>query len=676
MINLATIVSKFENNINAEVNALRDDANNKIGPREVARSMINKFLPDFPMIVKGTHLVTYIDDRGEPQIKEQDKNLSLWLVALQTTLESGYTSVGGLGRTFSNWAKDALSVEWAVESAVIQADIYIKVMQRNGLINTELEFREYENEDGSKGQAKVFNLSVGCLEAIVGETKKMREHSVMVCKPLRNQPEDWLDAVTGVGELANMRLVKNQLTKTTVIHPSVLEAVNKLQHVEFRIADCMVDAAEDILDNEIGTLTKEEVLMYKEMETMRGRTCFFPVTLDQRGRMYYRGGLLTPQGTDFCKAAFQFAKGEALGPRGLEAVEIHLANTLGADKLSIMGRLEYVNAHGPELFEIKDHLDIVEYFPKADKFQALVAVLEWQRIQKLSESVPVESIVSTLVCHQDGTCNGLQHMSAITGDRKTAQAVNCTASDAYDEPEDIYGIIAQAAKVLLSGDAQEILGRHGRNLAKDPVMLSSYGAGEDTVTSNIAKFLKEKGEDTSKTQEIADAIFAALASEAGAVKTLTEALKRRMKQCLASGATKLSWTTFDGFEAATEYRDMEVNRVRAGKFNALVRTMFPAPLDEVKTTGAMAPNFVHSIDAAHLREVVRQCDWELVTVHDSIGSLPSRFHDTKVEIQLGFVKAHSYDAIGNLCESNGVRAPKFRGDYKATEALNSTYIFS
>lgn len=400
--------------------------------------------------------------------------------------------------------------------------------------------------------------------------------------------------------------------------------------------------------------------------------------MDQRGRMYYRGGLLTPQGEDVCKAAFQFANGEALGPRGEEAMMTHLANVLGKDKVSIHQRIEYIRdlQRLGTLDKVSDHYDVQELFPKASTFQALVAIKEWQRFMEFSLTGNPEEFVSTLVCHQDGTCNGLQHTAAITGDRRTAESVNCTASTEMDSPEDIYWIVVEAAMKLVDGDALALLEKYERSIAKAIVMLASYGAGEDTLLKTVPTFLEDHGESTAQAEIIGGALLEALGSNAGAVKTLTSAIKRRMVQFLNEGGTVVRWTCHDGFEAATEYRDMEVNRVRAGKFNALVRNMFPAPLDDVKTKGAMAPNFVHSIDSAHLREVVRQCDHELVTVHDSIGSLPSRFHETKAQIQKGFVTVHEYDALGNLCNTNGLRAPKFRGDYKASEAMNSTYIFS
>ena len=326
---------------------------------------------------------------------------------------------------------------------------------------------------------------------------------------------------------------------------------------------------------------------------------------------------------------------------------------------------------------IRDHVDVRVKFPKASVFQAAVAIMEYQRIQNMKlVGIAVENIKSNLVCHQDGTCNGLQHMAAITRNRQTAITVNCVASSWDDQPADVYGIMAEYAAQKTKGDVHELIVKYGRDMGKNPVMITGYGAGEATIVTNTAKYLLAKGENSAHAEAIGKAYIEAISANAGAVKALTEALKARVGQAINKGMERFTWTTADGFVASTEYRDEEVNRVRAGVFNAAVPNMHPAQLDDVKTVGAMSPNFIHSIDATHCRMVVNACDHELVTVHDSIGSHAGTYFATAKAIRETFVQVHEYDALGNLCDNMGVRKPVFRGDYEAIEALESSYIFS
>ena len=95
---------------------------------------------------------------------------------------------------------------------------------------------------------------------------------------------------------------------------------------------------------------------------------------------------------------------------------IHFANMYGLDKKSMQERLDWATNEGMEIAR-----KIVNgHFPtEADKpFQAAIAAQAWIE----------ENDRYDLVCHVDGTCNGLQHGAALVGHRKTAEAVNCTAA--------------------------------------------------------------------------------------------------------------------------------------------------------------------------------------------------------------------------------------------------------
>ena len=672
-----SITLALTSGIEAEVAMLRDVANNAIGSREVARAFINKELANMPVIVDGDFLVTYLDDRDTKQTKAQKKSHALWCIALQTTLEIGHTSYDLLAAVYKQWAKDTLGKEWSKEQCKGLAKQFVKSMQDLGILSQKLDKLEYTDSEGNTRNGVIVKLAESFVALMSEMTHELREHSTMRCRPMKNRPLDWESTSVGVGSLAGLKLIKGQKYKGTKVAKPVLEAVNRLQGVAFKIAPEMVDAAYDMLDNQHEyKSTEEELRMYREIIAMNvNAVYYFPVTMDTRGRMYYRGGLLTPQGTDFCKATFQFANGALLGKTGFKALCLHTANMFGMDKVSINKRVTWVQNNWSQLMSIVDHVDLMQKFKGANVFQALVAVKELQRVGVWGTH---EDFMSHLVCHQDGTCNGLQHMSAITKNRQTAITVNCVASTHDDEPADVYGIIAECAASLATGEVHRLIVTYGRDMAKNPVMITGYGAGKDTIIANLVKYLqnpKHSG-DITLAPAIGEAYVEAIKQNAGAVKALTEALKARVQQALNAGKERFEWVTADGFVACTEYRDIECNRVRAGVFNALVPTMYPTPLDTIKTIGAMAPNFIHSIDATHLRMVVNECDHDLVSVHDSIGSHAATYFTTAKAIREQFVKVHEYDALGNLCENMDVRAPKFRGDYVTTEALESSYIFS
>lgn len=680
MSNIVEVMNKImQSGIESEVNRLRDEANNRVGAREAARLFINQNLHTLPVLVQGEFIIQYKDDRGNGAAKAQLKNHAFWMIALQTAIEVGHTSYDLLCQIFRDWAKECQGAEWSKEAAKGVAKKYVQSMQQLGILSEKLDKMEYTDEAGVVREGVVVRLSQEFNQSVNELTQDLRESTHMTCKPLRNCPVDWVDNKTGVGANANLRLIKCKKYKGNKIAAAVLSAVNKLQGVAFTMAPSMVDAAYDMLDNQHEYhSTEEELRMYREVIAMENGTFFFPVTMDSRGRMYYRGGLLSPQGTDYCKALFQFKQGVMLGHDGAMALYVHTANMLGKDKVSMNKRFEFINNEWIKLMKINDHMDVREQYPSASVFQATVAIKELQRLNdwNLNSGKPSNEFISSLVCHQDGTCNGLQHMAAITKNRQTAITVNCVASTWDDEPADVYGIMADYAAQNTTGSVHDLIVHYGRDMAKNPVMITGYGAGEATIVGNTNKYLSDKNADVYAAESVAKAYIMAINNNAGAVKALTEAVKSRVGQAMNKGMERFQWVTADGFVACTEYRDNEVNRVRAGVFNALVPNMHPTPLDDVKTVGAMSPNFIHSIDATHCRMVVNACDHDLVTVHDSIGSHAGTYFKTAQAIREQFVAVHQYDALGNLCDNMGVRKPIFRGDYDASEALGSAYIFS
>lgn len=249
-LQLVSNIMETMTGINGEVNLLRDEANNKIGPREVARSFINNNLNKMPKVITGVHLVSYLDDRDEKQVKEQHKNLSLWCVALQTTIETGHTSYALLGSIFAQWSQETLGIEWKRETADRVAKLYVNEMQSMNILSAKLSKVEYiDEETGENKLSTVVKLSDTFREMMVKETETLRAESSMLCKPLRNQPEDWTDNLHGIGENANIHLITGKRYKGNEVAKPVLNAVNKLQAVKFVVHPAIIEAAYDILDN-------------------------------------------------------------------------------------------------------------------------------------------------------------------------------------------------------------------------------------------------------------------------------------------------------------------------------------------------------------------------------------------------------------------------------------------
>ena len=675
LTSVQTALNTTSTSIQTEVNLQVAIARDSIGVTQAAQALSNQMISLLPRVVLNKDVsISFKDNRDEYVSVQKDLNDIMWLIALQSTLQTGSVSITGLVALYAAWAKAEMSAEWSYDSIAPISKRFITSMINEGIISSKMQAREIAGQT-----RKVFVLTPATELEMTDMVEELREAVAMKCKPLTNQPVDWIDNNTGIADNAKIQLIKG--SKQQQISAPVLSAVNKLQAVKFTVSPAMVDAAYMILDNMADyNVTAEDARMYQAIIDCSGTSVHFPVTMDKRGRMYYRGGVVSPQGADFCKAAFQFTDSVLLGDTGFDAIAIHCANACGMDKVSLNDRIEWTQANiDSGLFAtITDFEDVIQTFPNADTFQATVAILEINRI--LALDIDPATVASTLVCHQDGTCNGLQHMAAITGNRETAISVNCVASTWSDAPSDIYGIISTQATVITSGAVQALIKKYGRDMAKGPVMIVGYGAGKDTVIRTTMKFLAKKGENAELGVEIGEAYMEAINIKAAAVKSFTASLKSRMEIAVQSGLTSAQWMTADGFVCDIEYMDIEAFRVRAGGFNA-VKAHAVGELDVIKTIGAMAPNLIHSVDAAHLRMVVNECNHNLVTVHDSIGSHAGTYFATAQSIRTQFVMVHKFDIMTELTNNIGARPINFIGKrradgYNASEAMQSTYIFS
>jgi DNA-directed RNA polymerase len=498
----------------------------------------------------------------------------------------------------------------------------------------------------------------------------------------------------GIHELSTVKLMP-KVTGDRAIPNMVLNGINPLMRIGFETTEDMKDHAQELVDNwddeacwpgADKLMKQEDVRMLSEFASLPDVSLFFIITMDLRGRMYYRGGLCTPQGNDFLKGAFQFSTRVALGEHGGKHVRITLSNAMGQDKDTLNNRVAFPIMCIPSPF-FESFEEMLEGTNGVDNpyqawaaYQEVIAIDEW-----LEAGNKEEDFMSNLVCHRDGTCNGIQHMAAITRCQKTAQAVNLCESDWEDLPEDLYKNVLEAALARVSNEHAEYMRSFGRKLTKKAVMVKSYGASDKTAIAGML----EVAPDTS--QEIADAVLAAIKVHASSVHKFVNALTSRMNKHIARTLRKdpnaniaIEWHTPDGFRVKIDYRDSELFTIRHHDnegYSALVGDWKDAPMNAVKTKGALAPNFIHSLDACHLRMVVSACadeEIELVTVHDSIGCHAGNAHTVDRIIREQFVEMHktSSESLDELCVNMGERKCKWTGKYDIAEALKSSYIFS
>lgn len=403
---------------------------------------------------------------------------------------------------------------------------------------------------------------------------------------------------------------------------------------------------------------------------------YFPHMLDFRGRMYPIPAYLNPQGNDLSRGLLTYA---TLAPitldnGGIKWLAICLASNWGHDKISYNERVQWVYDNEDLIRRIaKDPIANNEWFTADKPWQTLACIFEWEAYRKAEERGEV--FYSSLPGMVDGTCNGIQHLSAIIRDEVAGAYVNLVPGD---KPRDIYKFIAE--------DLQETLmriwkagGKEGqkalwwlelcewnlpRSLTKRQVMVLPYGGTKDSFFTYTRKWLDEALPLTEKpTPEEAEV-------RTGYISFLTlhlwDSVKRNIKaaegvmewlqKCARVAAQEnqpIYWTVPSGFVVRHFYGEMVDRKVDLKLDGERVQIRLGERTKKLslrEQLQGISPNFIHSLDASCLVDCINICVDDGITaftsVHDAYGTHMANMDRLGQALREAFVRTHEQDVLG------------------------------
>jgi DNA-directed RNA polymerase len=300
----------------------------------------------------------------------------------------------------------------------------------------------------------------------------------------------------------------------------------------------------------------------------------------------------------------------------------------------------------------------------------LAAILDWAGYLKEGEGYR-----SFLPVTVDGTCNGLQHLTALIRDHKAAPLVNLLPSK---KPADIYATIAAEwqkglAKVVAKGgepaqQATWFLGVWGdtiqRSATKRQVMVLPYGGSRDaffTYTKEaVVEMIGPPTDDATpqhrefrnKSIGMASRLLWAICNKRlpGAM-----ALMKWLQDCsklIVEGNQPIYWVTPSGFVVRHFYGRQQKGLVRVtlnGRKVNLVVFETTKDLDPAAQTRGVPPNFVHSLDAAALALTVNACPERGIShitgIHDAYGTHAADMNKLAALLREAFVDVHEREPI-------------------------------
>lgn len=431
---------------------------------------------------------------------------------------------------------------------------------------------------------------------------------------------------------------------------------------------------------------------------------WFPHMLDFRSRMYPIVSDLSPQGNDLHRGLLRFSEGKPVGERGGAWLAIHLANQFGLDKESFEYRVAWVAERRDMWLSIAKDPMSDRRWAEADggdaAWQALAAAIEYAGY--LNEG---PGYISHLPIRVDGTCNGLQHLSAMVRDHVGGTSVNLVDGD---NPRDIYMEVAEELMAMLIDLRGELYadmwlalfnGKVPREVTKRPVMILPYGGTRQAYREYTKEWLDKV--DPKHRAIPKEHRYPALGFLVGLMWTAVERklskareVMKWLQQCskIASQSGRpIYWKTPAGFVVRHFYGEREQKKIETridGQRIQLTNWEHQPTLDTKAAARGIAPNFVHSMDASALmscatlmkREGVRS----MTVIHDAYGTLAGDMETLTRCIRHAFIETYREPVLelflGACIEVGGPDMPwpalPNMGSLNIEEVAEASYFFA
>ena len=530
-------------------------------------------------------------------------------------------------------------------------------------------------------------------------------------------PPDWTGFNSQYGDRLSAGFVRDWRPETKAAMTEAFRepfehasGVNALQRVPFcingRVLPLVERHAVDVLNHKGDQRSMDESLVASDIAVAKrlvAQPFYLTYNCDKRGRVFpiphFNYGR-----EDHLRALFNFNNGTRAGEYGLYWLEVHCANCGGydaIDKAPWADRLRWSQDNRRVIERIaSDPEGTISLWRLADKpFGFLAACFElvgaWNDPADFVTRLPVGF---------DATCSGIQHLALLARDAAAGKLVNLTGElDGEGNLHDIYLEVTNRVMTALALDDNErarwwcqrldaLDQKRRRKLFKSPVMTLSYGVTEYGMAEKITESYAELFDHNEPPIEAANYLASKIREACRIALPGPVRVMDHIQQLALSRYERglfLEWESPTGFPVANRYQKPKTRDVYLPRDGVRVTCRIAdgalPRINKRKALNAAAPNFVHSLDAAHLIKTVLVAREngiaDLVCVHDSFACLaPNGFRFLLDVIKPALAKMYEqHDPLAELHKSNvwgsDVAPPPRYGTLKPSDVLRAEYAF-
>ena len=336
------------------------------------------------------------------------------------------------------------------------------------------------------------------------------------------------------------------------------------------------------------------------------------------------------------------------------------------------------------------------------------------------------SFTSHIPIQLDGTCNGLQHYSALLRDEVGGRAVNLINAQ---KPSDIYAKVAERLEeklnetINISNTSNDMFSSAlnvctgsfathwlelgiNRKLTKRPVMVLPYGGTLLSCREYIGEYLTDnyspnflwKHFGTGNTPNecifqvstwLSKYLWGAINDTLKAA-TVGMAYLRKVARVVTKEKHFLEWLTPAGLLVRQAYKSRKKKMIRTELYGSIIKTTVnidQESLDVQRQLNGICPNFIHSLDASCLMLYLLKCKKAgidaFMTVHDCYGTWASDTDTSAKLLREAFVEVYKQPILENFTEDitkdiENTELPKLpeKGKLDIEEVLKSDYFFN
>ena len=286
----------------------------------------------------------------------------------------------------------------------------------------------------------------------IGELEEESSEEKLLAMAPNKKAENWEDPISKTGLSIIKRSEIDEFEKRN--NKILYRVLNKLNNTGWRVNRDVFKVYEYFLNNDtvkspfkhktMKPLTQKDhqaqqshkisaMMIYRMAELHLGKPFYHLYSLDFRGRIYPNSSYLTEQSSDLSRGLLLLNEGKPVDETAWKYFCIHGSNVLGSSETTTEKRLQEISELEGKILKTADNPIESQWWIDAEKpFMFLAWCMEYAALRRNPTKV------SHLPVFCDASCNGTQHLAALSLDDKIGYQVNLLKSE---EPQDIYSYI-------------------------------------------------------------------------------------------------------------------------------------------------------------------------------------------------------------------------------------------